>query len=161
MAELVDAPICYAKRMPKTKYTKEKLAPLVASSHSVMEVVRKLGLQEVGGNHAHIKKMIDNAGLDTSHFTGRAWNKGKTFHWLPLEVYLNNERKITSHRLRIRLIREGYKEKKCEKCGRRKWLGKPISLELDHINENHFDNRLENLQILCPNCHAQKTQSVH
>lgn len=52
------------------------------------------------------------------------------------------------------MIKEGLKEAKCECCGRTEWLGIPIPLELHHINEVHTDNRLENLLVLCPNCHA-------
>jgi hypothetical protein len=61
---------------------------------------------------------------------------------------------ISSHKLKLRLLNEGIKEKICEKCRRDKWLGEEIPLELHHINGDRFDNRLMNLQILCPNCHA-------
>ena len=60
-----------------------------------------------------------------------------------------------SNKIRIRLIEEGIKEAKCECCNNTEWLGKPISLEVDHINGNSTDHRLDNLKILCPNCHAQ------
>jgi 5-methylcytosine-specific restriction endonuclease McrA len=60
-----------------------------------------------------------------------------------------------SDRLRRRLIRSGIKNALCEICGNTEWNGQPISLELDHVNGKSNDNRLENLRILCPNCHAQ------
>lgn len=60
-----------------------------------------------------------------------------------------------SNKLRIRLFDEGIKKYECESCGNKEWLGKPISLEIDHINGISNDHRLENLKILCPNCHAQ------
>ena len=59
----------------------------------------------------------------------------------------------TSH-LNYRLIKEGIKERKCECCGNTHWLGEPIVLELHHIDGNKTNNSLENLQLLCPNCHA-------
>jgi hypothetical protein len=62
---------------------------------------------------------------------------------------------MTSHRLRLKLIQQNIKEHKCEVCGLSSWNGKPIPLELDHINGNNKDNRLENLRVLCCNCHAQ------
>lgn len=52
-------------------------------------------------------------------------------------------------------MRDGYKEYICEKCKRTEWEGEPISLELHHMNGDNRDNRIENLQLLCPNCHAQ------
>lgn len=58
-------------------------------------------------------------------------------------------------KIKGKLIREGLKENKCEICGLiNEWNGKPLVLQLHHINGNHTDNRLENLQILCPNCHS-------
>lgn len=53
------------------------------------------------------------------------------------------------------MIKEGYKEYKCECCGLTEWRGKPIPLELHHKDGNHDNNKLDNLEILCPNCHAQ------
>jgi hypothetical protein len=73
----------------------------------------------------------------------------------PSEYYLKeNGPRIHSHELKLKLLEDGLKEYKCENCNLSKWLGKPIPLELHHINGNRYDNREENLQILCPNCHA-------
>lgn len=62
---------------------------------------------------------------------------------------------ISSHRLKLRILEDGIKEHKCECCGLISWNDKPIPLELHHIDGNHYNNDLSNLQILCPNCHAQ------
>lgn len=73
----------------------------------------------------------------------------------PIEYYLTENSCASSNSLKKRLIKEGYKENKCEICGITEWMGKPLILQLDHINGNHSDNRLNNLRILCPNCHSQ------
>ena len=68
--------------------------------------------------------------------------------------YLKENTNISAPKLRTKLIESGLKEEKCECCGNTKWMGKKIPLELHHKNFNHYDNRLENLQILCSNCHS-------
>lgn len=73
----------------------------------------------------------------------------------PLQNYFNNTHKITSFRLKKKLFDFNFKERRCEICKIDKWLGKPAPLELHHINGNNSDNSLDNLQIACPNCHAQ------
>jgi 5-methylcytosine-specific restriction endonuclease McrA len=60
-----------------------------------------------------------------------------------------------SSKLKERLLAAGYKERRCEDCGLAEWNGKPIPLELHHVNGDSTDNRIENIRILCPNCHAQ------
>ena len=72
----------------------------------------------------------------------------------PLHLILVEHSNYQSNKLRKRLLNEGYKEPICESCFNEYWLGNPIPLELDHINGDNSDNRLENLALLCPNCHA-------
>jgi hypothetical protein len=68
--------------------------------------------------------------------------------------YIENNIQIPSHRLKEKLIRDGLKEDCCELCRYFEWRGVKLPLELHHKNGNHYDNSLENLQILCPNCHS-------
>ena len=60
-----------------------------------------------------------------------------------------------TNKIRQRLFEEGIKEEKCEICGLTEWLGNKIPLELDHIDGNRYNHSIENLRIICPNCHAQ------
>ena len=70
------------------------------------------------------------------------------------ELCVEGSHHVRSH-LKSRLISEGLKTDRCEVCGLREWQGAPITLALHHINGTRTDNRLQNLQVLCPNCHSQ------
>jgi 5-methylcytosine-specific restriction endonuclease McrA len=74
---------------------------------------------------------------------------------IPLEKILVQNSTFQTNKLRLRLLNEGIKDHQCEECKREAWNGKPIPLELDHINGVCNDHRIENLRLLCPNCHAQ------
>src|SRR5437763_6071775 len=73
----------------------------------------------------------------------------------PLDLVLNGERPRNRHHIKGRLLAEGLKEPRCERCGLTAWRGRALSLELHHVNGDGRDNRLENLLLLCPNCHSQ------
>lgn len=138
------------------KYTEEELIEAVKESTSLRQVLIKLNVKAAGGNYEVLKKAIKYLELDTSHFTGQLWNKGKTIGpKVPIEEYLSNKRSITSHKLRQRLISEKIFPAQCNYCKNTEWNSLPIPLELEHINGNHQDNSLDNLELLCPNCHAQ------
>ena len=68
---------------------------------------------------------------------------------------LSNERRTRRTHLKMRILGAGLLARECQECGLTEWRGKSLSLELDHINGNARDNRLENLRLLCPNCHSQ------
>lgn len=143
--------------MTRNKYSEELLGPVVARCETWAQVCRELGVRPMTGSQTHIKKRAVEFGLDYSHFKGKAFNKGRTFTKKSIEEYLVEESTAKSGHLRKRLISSGLKEAECEICHLTEWLDQPIPLELDHINSDHWDNRLENLQILCPNCHALET----
>lgn len=131
----------------------------MANSFSLAQVIRALGLDVSGGNYKSIQNYIKVYGVDTSHFSGQLWNKGKTWENLQLrtpigEILVEGSNFNTTH-LKKRLFKEGIKQYACESCGLNEWMGKPIALQMHHINGVNTDNRLQNLQILCPNCHAQ------
>ena len=148
----------------KVIITDEDLALAVKESTSIYGVLRNLGKKLAGGSHSHYSRRIKSLGLDTSHFTGQAHNKGK-----------RSERKIDPSLLLV-LRSEGNRQKSsrlvkalllcgvehcCSKCGQLPhWLGNPLTLDVDHINENWLDDRQENLRFLCPNCHSQFSRNL-
>ncbi len=137
------------------KYSLEQLKIAIKDSMSLRQVLLKLDVAPYGGNYTVLKKAIKHFKLDSSHFSGQAWNKGKL---MPIKYslndYLENKSTIQSYKLKKRLIANKLLQPVCSNCHNDKWLGKAIPLELDHINGNNKDNCLENLRLLCPNCHA-------
>ena len=141
----------------KKSYSAEEFKKAVAENVSVAGVLRQLGLRPIGGNYKTVHRFIKEYQLDTSHFTGQGWNVGLKFKpkdSLPDEtVFVKESNYKCSWRLRERykrLMGISY----CEQCHLSSWQGEDIPLEIHHINGVNTDNRLENLQLLCPNCHA-------
>jgi hypothetical protein len=131
----------------------------VQSSTSIRSLLKRLGLQPTGGNYDVAKRRINRLGLDTSHFLGQGYLKGRTHNWakaIPLEQILveNSDYGGGTFVLKKRLIKAGYFTEKCYRCNLREWQGLPIPTHLEHINGDRYDNRIENLILLCPNCHA-------
>ena len=142
--------------MKRYSYSETELREAVKSSGGIRQVLNKLGLKEAGGNYETTKRRIQFYGIDTSHFHGKVWNKGQIIGPKnPIETYLKENKVVQSNNLKKRLLKENIKQYKCECCGITEWMGQPTPLELDHINGVKTDNRLENLRLLCPNCHAQ------
>lgn len=138
----------------RVRHTEETLRELVACSRSVAEVVRRLGINPVGGNQAHIGRRIAALRIDTSHFlrAPRGRPKGSLGNRLVLGSPADG--RIPGERLRRELLRTGT-QASCAICGTgTEWNGKPLRLEVDHRNGDWWDNRPENLRLLCPNCHA-------
>ena len=132
---------------------KDELDIIIKECFTKSDFCRKLGIKPVGGNFKIINKIISFYNLDTSHFLGIHWKKGKHVkgvkHKTIEEICVENSEYTNTNKLKKRLIKEGYKSHKCEICGY------SDKIELHHINGNPYDNRLENLQILCPNCHSK------
>ena len=146
--------------MRKRSWTKIDLKIAVKNSTSIRQVLQKLNLREAGGNYTQINHAIKDYALCINHFTGKGWSKGLTGIGKPFilidKILVKNSR-FQSHKLKKRLFKEGFKKPKCEECGWAKTsIDGRIPIELDHINGDHMDNRIENLRILCPNCHSLK-----
>lgn len=145
----------------KRKWNKTDLENAIITSKSYRQVLLKIGLKQAGGNYSQIKKYIEENSYDIKHFQGKAWNKGLKYvgtSRVPLEQVLVKGSNFQSYKLKKRLFNAGIKKQQCEICG---WAEKSVDgripLELNHIDGDPKDNRLENLQILCPNCHSLTT----
>ncbi len=130
----------------------------VKNSLSIRQALLKLGLAGKGGNYVVFKRRVERLRLDTSHFKGQGYLRGKKHNWAPrrplIEILTRNSSYTNTNKLRERLLRESIFEYKCAICSNSSWLGCKIPLELDHIDGDRSNNSLGNLRLLCPNCHA-------
>ena len=138
-------------------YTKEELEVAVKTSNCARQALLLLGVEGKGANYKVINRLIKKLELDNNHWKtayqlclkGKNFNKKKELSELLVEGS-----SITSNSLKKRLIKENKLENKCDICHISTWLGKELVLHLDHINGISTDNRIENLRLLCPNCHS-------
>lgn len=129
--------------------TEEEFAQLVKESKSFYELAERIGyVKNGGGTQATLKQVVKERKLDTSHFTGQGWNKDNYDY----STFTNNSFRANGKSTLNAIIK--LRGRKCEKCGITEWLGNPINLEVHHIDGNHNNNELENIQLLCPNCHC-------
>jgi Zn finger protein HypA/HybF involved in hydrogenase expression len=134
----------------KKKYTDEQLITAVKNKICLQEVLDELNL--IGG-HARIKQKIIDLKLDINHWKNFSGTTPRKI--LSVNELLTTNSTIQSSDLKRRLLSKNYFEYKCSLCHISEWNGMNLSLQLDHINGIHSDNRIENLRLLCPNCHSQ------
>ncbi len=147
----------------RRNYSKALLESLARDSVSIAQILRKLGLAEAGGTHAHISRKLREYQIDTSHFLGQAANHGSNHRgpakrtWEQILVIRTKGPRQKAHVLRRALIESG-RVYRCETPGcpvQDAWLAKPLMLHVDHLDGNWLDDRPENVRFLCPNCHSQ------
>jgi hypothetical protein len=147
-------------RSPHRWYSREQLAAAVAGSFSYAGVLRELGIPQAGGSNAYLVRRIRQEGLDTSHFTGQAHQRGKSDprRKSPQEVLVvlaPGSRRRHTPMLRRAMLESGVPHL-CALCRQGpEWRGRSLTLVIDHSNGDWLDNRLGNVRFLCPDCHAQ------
>lgn len=147
-------------KLGRTGWNKNDFIRVVAENASITDVLVELGA-DTRKCRERVLYYIVKLALDTSHFT--KYPIGRFESWrtkIPLEdILVENSTYTSISSLKRRLLRVGLIENKCCICRLVEWQGKSITLQLDHINGNHYDHRLENIRMLCPNCHVQQETS--
>lgn len=149
------------------KVSHDELQKMIDKSYTFKDILKYLAINpDTGsGNYRTLHKRFEEEEFDFTKFEeNKKINeelrimkvknslKGKT---VPLDQVLVKNSTYSRSQLKKRLIKEGLLEYKCINCDIAEWRGSEITLQLDHINGVHNDNRLENLRLLCPNCHSQ------
>lgn len=159
-AKKLGVDISHLAKERKTKLISDDTLRLaVQDSKSMAAVLRIVNLDYNGGNISWLKNKISKLSLDISHFTGAAHALGKSlpsFYKYELSSLLvKDSAYVYNTRFKDRLIKENILEERCAVCSATHWNNAPLALQLDHINGVNNDNRVENLRLLCPNCHSQ------
>lgn len=150
--------------MVRYNISDEALAEAIKNSTSFRAVLRELGIKQAGGSQSNYKKRAEKLGIDFSHFTGQAHNKGKSgFVKRTSDTIL--VKRLEGSRAKNYLLKRALLERgrsyTCSKCGQGSvWMGSKLTLDVDHINQDWLDDREENLRFLCPSCHSQFSRNL-
>lgn len=140
------------------RFTRQEIEQFVKESFSYAQLASKIGYPNPRNGNAYREthKMVEELYLNISHFKGQGWLKGQNYDnkkYIPFKEYIKGD-SVQTNKLRIKLLKEGLKEYKCECCQNTTWNDQLIPLEVHHKDGNKSNNELENLELLCPNCHA-------
>ncbi len=139
-------------------YTKDEFRTAWTTSESISEVANKLDCNRSGNGFYTLRNAAIELGLNQDHMpttrTKRSTNSRRKRSPLS-DILIENSTYSNTDSLRKRLIREGLKTEACEICTLSEWMEKKIPLALDHINGVRSDNRIDNLRVICYNCHGQ------
>lgn len=140
----------------KRSWTDEQLRLAISNNIGYTGVMRDLGLGNGPGNWRTVKSVVNALSIDTSHFTGKRHGTSRPKFPLTLDMVLTTDSKYASGLVKRKLLKSGVLNEVCSRCGLgNTWQNERIVLQLDHINGDSFDNTIDNLRILCPNCHSQ------
>jgi hypothetical protein len=131
-------------------FTRQEIEQFVQESFSYAQLAKRIGYDDASKNgsaYRAVHKMIDALGLDTSHFKGQGWNKDK----FDYSRFTYGKKIKSAQAINAIIALRGHK---CEMCGLTKWMDVEIPLEVHHIDGDELNSKLDNLLLICPNCHA-------
>jgi len=141
--------------MVRENYTIGELKEAITQSICLSDVCRMLNITVCSFNNDRIRKLCLTHDISMNHFDAKKTFRRNKFTWDVSDVFCVNS-KVGRSQLRSLAKRHGLYDGKCAECELNdEWNGKPLTIELDHINGINDDNRKENLRWLCPNCHSQ------
>jgi len=139
--------------MKRIKASDQEIIEVSKNSNSASQAAQRLGIQ-YGTYRVHALRL----GVFKTNQSGKGNSKTRKdgLGKIPItDIFEGKNPEYQSNKLRHRLFKEGYKEEKCEVCGVQEWNGKELSFQLEHIDGNRHNHSLDNLMIICPNCHSQ------
>lgn len=129
-------------------FTRQEIEDFVQNSNSLMMLAEKMGYITTSGSYlTAMKSMIEELNLDISHFVGQSWNKNN-FNY---ERFRKGIAIKTEQAINALIFLRGHR---CENCQQETWLDNPIPLEVHHKDGDPWNNEMDNLLLVCPNCHA-------
>ena len=139
----------------KREYAIDKLIENADKCVNMLDLCHKMGIESVGGeDYKEIRQIAQKLGIELKF----SYKRNTMCNYHPRietkDILVKDSTYKNATKLKNRLIEEGIKEYKCERCKNTEWEGMPIPLQIHHMNGVHNDNRLENIQLLCPNCHS-------
>jgi hypothetical protein len=139
--------------------SEEMIREVCKESISRQESLKRLGLNpHISSNTSWIKRKIKIFNITTTHWLGEGHLKNRTHNWtesIPLDkILIQNSSYLWNAALKKKLLKANLLKYECSRCHISEWLGEKLSLQLEHKNGDHTDNRIENLCLLCPNCHS-------
>jgi hypothetical protein len=132
------------------KMTTDEFIAICNESNTMAIACAKIGM-----HFNTFKRKALELGCYNTNQSGKGLPKNRSCIYNISDILDGKHPEYQTFKLKNRLIKENIKKNECDVCGISEWNGNPINVELDHIDGNSKNHRLENIRMLCPNCHSQ------